>query len=204
MDGTLNMTTGILLSGGMDSAALAAWQRPAVAFTIDYGQLPAIGEIRAATQIAHALGLQHEVLRVDCHQLGSGQLAGQLASNIAPVPEWWPYRNQLLLTLAAMRAIALGVDELLCGAVASDGAHADGRPEFFAAIDALTALQEGNLRVRVPAIYMTAAELVRISGIDMSILAWAHSCHTAAFACGVCRGCTKHQEVMVELGYAPY
>jgi 7-cyano-7-deazaguanine synthase len=42
------MDTGLLLSGGMDSVALAYWLRPDVAFTIDYGQLSAEGELRSA------------------------------------------------------------------------------------------------------------------------------------------------------------
>ena len=31
------MTTGLLLSGGIDSSALAFWKRPQVCFTVDYG-----------------------------------------------------------------------------------------------------------------------------------------------------------------------
>jgi 7-cyano-7-deazaguanine synthase len=198
------MTSAILLSGGMDSAALACWKRPDMALTINYGQLPASGEIRAAERIASELGIVHEVITVDCRQLGAGQLAGLPQSNIAPVPEWWPFRNQLLVTLAAMRAVSLGIRDLLCGAVVSDGVHVDGRREFFESIDALTTMQEGSIRVIAPAINMTSVELVRISDIDIAVLAWAHSCHTAPYACGSCRGCYKHQSVMAELGYGLY
>lgn len=198
------MTTALLLSGGMDSAALACWKRPEVGLTINYGQLPAEGEIRAAKAIAHDLGILHEVITVDCRHLGSGHLAGLPESQVAPVPEWWPFRNQLLLTLAAMRAISLGVTDILCGAVASDGVHADGRREFFEAMNAVTVLQEGAIRVHAPAIDLTSAELIRTSGIALTTLSWSHSCHKAAFACGNCRGCYKHQQVMAELGYDPY
>lgn len=198
------MTQGILLSGGMDSTALAFWKRPSVAFTIDYGQLPAPGEIRAARQIAQELGMQHEIIRVDCRHLGSGDLAGNSASSVAPVPEWWPFRNQLLLTLAAMRAIAVGVDELMFGTVVSDGVHVDGKPKFFQKMREVVELQEGNIMVSAPAIGLTTAELVRMSGIGLPLLSWSHSCHKAEFACGNCRGCFKHQNVMTELGYGSY
>lgn len=195
------MSVGILLSGGMDSAALACWRRPSLALTIHYGQASAEGEVRAATQICSDLNVRHEVIRVDCRSLGSGELAGTPAIAIAPVPEWWPYRNQLLVTLAAMRAVALGVTELLVGSVHSDGCHADGRADFYGQLDKLVAMQEGHLRISVPAICMNTAELVRTSGISPATLAWTHSCHTAAFACGRCRGCSKRRSVLVELGY---
>jgi 7-cyano-7-deazaguanine synthase len=123
-------------------------------------------------------------VRADCSSLGSGDMAGTAASTHAAVSEWWPFRNQLLVTLAGMRAIALEVDELLLGSVASDGSHADGRPEFYRLADALMAMQEGKIRISAPAIAMTTAELVRISGAPRDLIAWAHSCHTGPLACG--------------------
>ncbi len=36
--------TAILLSGGMDSIALAYWKRPELAITINYGQKPFLAE----------------------------------------------------------------------------------------------------------------------------------------------------------------
>lgn len=193
------MKSALLLSGGMDSIALAYWKRPDIAFTVDYGQLCAEAEVRAATQVALVLGIQHEVLRVNCRALGSGDLAGQPASDLSPVPEWWPFRNQLLVTLAAMRATALEVDRLLVGSVASDGIHRDGTPEFYARIDGLVAFQEGCIHVEAPALSLTTVELVLSSGVPREILAWSHSCHVADYACGVCRGCNKHSQVLEDL-----
>lgn len=198
------MTAGLLLSGGMDSTALAFWKRPRVAFTINYGQMCALGEIRAAKQICELLHIRHEVLTVDCQALGSGDLAGSAAVAIAPVPEWWPFRNQLLLTLAAMRAVSIGVTELMFGSVASDSSHRDGVAEFFDKIDDLMVFQEGELRVLAPALKLTSAQLVSVSGMDVTELAWAHSCHVSNYACGHCRGCNKHRNVLAELGYEVY
>lgn len=189
----------ILLSGGMDSSALAWLLRPDVAYTVDYGHAAAEGEIRAAGVIADAVGARHVLIRADCSALGTGDLAGAAPLALAPVPEWWPFRNQLLVTLAGMRAVGDGVNELLVASVRSDSQHADGTAAFFSAMDSLTALQEGALRVRAPALQMTTAELVRESGIPADILAWAHSCHTGPYACGTCRGCNKHREVTAEL-----
>ena len=61
----------LLLSGGMDSIALAWSLRPKLSLTVDYGQLPAKGEIQAASAVCAELGLAHRVLTLDCNSLGS-------------------------------------------------------------------------------------------------------------------------------------
>jgi 7-cyano-7-deazaguanine synthase len=182
------VTTAILLSGGVDSNAVAWWQRPEIAFTLDYGQLAAASEIGAAREIARLTGMHHEIVRVDSSP-----------DALAPVTEWWPYRNQLLVTLAAARGISLGVRRILVGAVVTDASHTDGTPAFFSALDALMRLQEGEIAIEAPAISMSTVELVRVSGIPREVLAWSHSCHTGPLACGGCRGCVKHFQTMNEL-----
>jgi 7-cyano-7-deazaguanine synthase len=198
------MSDAVLLSGGMDSIALTVWVKPQIAITCNYGQLAAEGELRAAQKIASELGIAHEVIAVNCQSLGSGDLAGTPASPLAPMSEWWPFRNQLLVTFSAMAAIRLGVSRLLLGTVKNDGFHIDGTNPFVAAIDKLCNLQEGHIRIAAPAIGLTSVELVRSSGIDLNLLAWAHSCHVSPWACGRCRGCCKHRLVMQELGYEAY
>ena len=193
------MSCAILLSGGVDSIALAWWRRPEVAITIDYGQLAAPIEIGAASRVAAEIGARHEVVRADCSAIGSGDMAGGTPDPLAPVTEWWPYRNQLLVTLAAARGIALGVDAIIVGSVSTDDSHADGTLGFYTALNALMRLQEGGVAVQAPAISMTTVELVRASGIPREVLAWAHSCHVGTLACGGCRGCVKHYLVMDEL-----
>jgi 7-cyano-7-deazaguanine synthase len=188
----------------MDSAAIAFWLKPTWAFTIDYGQAPADGEIRAAAAIADHLGIRHDVIRCDISTLGSGDMAGSPALELAPVPEWWPFRNQYLITIAAMRAVALGCDRLIIGCLRTDGQHADGTAAFVAQMRTLLSLQEGAMVLDAPAVELTACELVQQSGIPLEVLAWAHSCHVSDYACGTCRGCRKHYETLVELGAAPY
>lgn len=201
MDSDANLKTAILLSGGMDSISLAYWKRPDIAFTVDYGQLSAAGEIQAARVVARNLEIPHEIITVNCRELGSGDLAGKPHLEDAPATEWWPFRNQLVLTLAGIRALSLGVKRLIFGSVKTDSFHKDGSAEFFEKISDLFSLQEGNLLVAAPAINLTTAELVKISGIPFSLLAWAHSCHVSQYACGYCGGCAKYYSVMKELGY---
>lgn len=61
-------------------------------------------------------------------------------------------------------------------------------------MDAVFAMQEGELRVAAPAMDLSAEELVQVSGVPSELLGWSHSCHVADVACGFCRGCRKHYE----------
>ncbi len=192
------MSEAILLSGGIDSTALAYWRHPKVALTIDYGQASAAGELRASAQIASLLEIDHHIISVDCSCIGSGDLAGKPATPEAPAPEWWPFRNQLLLTLAAPKALELGIEKLIVGSVASDSFHSDGTAQFYEQIDKLFRMQEGGISVEAPSLHLTAAELVEQSEVTQGVLAWTHSCHKAEFACGHCRGCNKHREILHE------
>lgn len=189
------MKRALLLSGGMDSLALAWWVRPEIGITLDYGQLAAEAEVSASKSICKRLEIQHYVVSIDCRAVGSGDMAGAQADAHAPASDWWPYRNQMLVTLAAMKAISLGVTTLYLGTVKSDGSHRDGTPEFIGAISRLMALQEGGMTVEAPAIELSTAELVRKAGVPRDMLAWAHSCHKSNVACGRCRGCNKYLEV---------
>lgn len=223
----------LLLSGGHDSTALAAWQRPAGCLTIDYGQRPVAGEMRASKAVADALGLPWFNVLVDLTPVGSGLMhpssdqpatPGSAGANPAPgrepesspeslsevgaptdasthaspSPEWWPYRNQLLVSLAAAWALPRGYTDILVGSVAPDGArHRDGTTGFYKCLDDLVTYQEGNIRVLAPAVSMTTVELIEHSGVTDNVLAFAHSCHIAEYPCGACPGCFKHEEVLV-------
>ena len=190
----------ILLSGGMDSIALAYWLHPEIAITLDYGQKSARAEIAAATHVAKHLDIEHYILHIDCSSLGSGDLVGTKPIGDAPVSEWWPYRNQMLVTLALMKAIQLGVCELMVGSVKTDAQHADGTAAFYEQLSKLVQMQEGSIKVTAPAINMTTVELVKQSGIPENILMYAHSCHTSNHPCGRCHGCTKYMYVKEQLG----
>jgi 7-cyano-7-deazaguanine synthase len=192
----------VLLSGGMDSAALAYWRTPAITLFIDYGQRPRDAEQRAAAAIAAELDLRHAAITVDASRLGMGLLSGDEDSG-GPSPEWWPYRNQMLTTLAAAWAVKTGHTghRLVLGTVAGDGArHLDGTANFYRTLDALLQAQEGDMRVHAPAIEMEAIQLIRDSGVPPSVLAWSHSCHRADIPCLDCPGCFKHAQIREQLG----
>lgn len=191
----------LLLSGGIDSSAIAAWQRPSLCLTIDYGQLAAQAEITSSAQICKELGLLHLINKVDIGQLGSGDMSNGEASVHSENSEFWPFRNQFLITLGAMVAIQHDCDRILIGTVVTDLRHKDGTEEFLAVMNKLLMLQEGKLRLLAPGIHLTSIELIQKSKISIGTLGWCHSCHTSNFACGQCRGCYKHSEIMGTFGY---
>jgi 7-cyano-7-deazaguanine synthase len=194
----------ILLSGGLDSAALAVLVRPSLAIAVDYGQKCARAELTAAEAVAAALNTPFLTVRADCSSVGSGDLSGKAPlAGFAPSREWWPYRNQLLATLAAPAALAEGVSVLLFGTVQTDGFHADGTAEFFNLLDALFRYQEGGLGVSAPAVGMDSARLVREARAGLDVLGWTHSCHVSDAPCGACRGCLKRAAVLAEAGLWP-
>lgn len=194
----------LLLSGGIDSTAVAAWQRPSVCLTVDYGQRTAAAEIRASRQVCKDLGLHHELLTARIPDLGAGDMAGQECSIHSPHSEFWPFRNQYLITLGAMSAMKHVCSRVLIGTVSTDKRHMDGSVGFVESIDQMLALQEGAIRLVAPALSMTSAELVIASAIPRGILGWSHSCHVGDLACGRCRGCQKHVEVMEALSSLNY
>ena len=190
----------LLFSGGIESTALAYWRRPDLLLTIDYGQRPAAGELRAASHLASQLDLPHEVVTANVGALGSGDMVGRGVASHSTVSEAWPFRNQFLVTVAAMACAGRSLKEITVGTVISDRVHPDGNPEFVGAIDALIRCELPDVCVTAPAINMTTVELVRESGLPQSMLRWTFSCHRESVGCGRCRGCTKTLETFAELG----
>lgn len=190
----------LLMSGGIDSVSIAAWKRPQVCVTIDYGQRPAEAEIRSASMVCQVLGLNHLVIQADVSDLGAGDLSMSSVSRHSMHSEFWPFRNQYLITLGAMVAIKNDCHHVLIGTVMTDKRHRDGSLQFIDAMSALLELQEASITLSAPALELSSLELVRRSGIPEEVLAWSHSCHISNLACGRCRGCHKHSEVMSRFG----
>lgn len=197
------MRTVLLLSGGLDSAALASWVSPDHCLYIDYGQRPAVAEGRAARQVAAELAVPFDAIHVPAAVIGGGLMAdtdpGSGPQGVSP--EWWPYRNQLLITIAAAWGVQRRFEAVLIGTVATDGArHADGSNEFLSGMDVVLALQEGGMRLQAPASHLSAAELLAVSDVSDAVIGWTHSCHNANLPCANCPGCVKHTEVLHEAG----
>lgn len=190
---------GILLSGGIDSICLAYGIKPQLAYTIDYGQTVAQREIYVSKFICDQLEIEHKVIKVNCKELGSGTLANSGNISLSPSEEWWPYRNQLLITLAVMQGIKDEIRELHLASVKSDEFHKDGTREFYRLINNLVAYQEGGITIHSESIDYFSHELATKYNVPYELLTIAHSCHISNIACGKCSGCQKQLRVRYEL-----
>lgn len=190
---------GLLLSGGIDSICLAYGLKPDIAYTIDYGQTVAEREIYVSKYICNELNIEHRIITVDCKALGSGTLADSENVAQSPSDEWWPYRNQLLITLALMQAIKDGTNELHLATVKSDGFHKDGTKQFYDMINRLVSYQEGKIAIKCESLNFYSHELALKYKVPNLLLSIAHSCHVSNVACGKCSGCIKQLRVRVEL-----
>jgi 7-cyano-7-deazaguanine synthase len=194
----------LLLSGGVDSIALCYWLKPEFALTINYGQAAAEAEISAAAQVSRALSIEHIQVEIDCSAVGLGTMleCGRPSTALMvdpPTPEWWPFRNQLLVTIAAAKCVTLGITTIVIGTVRSDSVHGDGTPEFISALNGLLECQEGGMSLEAPAAQLSSLELISQSQVPMSLLGWSHSCHRSNVPCGTCRGCVKYRLIWSSL-----
>lgn len=190
----------ILLSGGIDSISLAFNLKPQIAYTIDYGHTVADREIYVSKYICKQLGIEHKVISVNCRSLGTGTLANTENVKISPSEEWWPYRNQLLITLSSMQAIKDGVSEIYLASVKSDNFHTDGTKMFYDLINNVVSFQEGNIKIICPTLEYYSHELVKNYNVPLELISLAHSCHISNLACGTCSGCIKQLKVRYEIG----
>ena len=193
------MNKAVLLSGGVDSICLTYGIMPDIAYTIDYGQTVAQREIYVSKYICDQLNIKHKVIEIDCRALGSGTLANSEVSDLSPSKEWWPFRNQLLVTFASMKAIKDSVGEINLASVKSDQFHKDGTFEFYKLFDNLVFYQEGGIKVICPTLEFYSHELVKKYNVPIKLITMAHSCHISNFSCGICSGCIKQLKVRHEL-----
>lgn len=220
----------ILLSGGLDSATVAAIARSEgyaiYALSVDYGQRHRF-ELAAAARVAAATGVvEHRVARVDLGSFGGSALTDDIAvpqgrsdAEIAGgVPVTYvPARNTVLMALALAWAEVLGAGDLFVGVNAVDySGYPDCRPEFVDAFERLANLatkagtdaaagRPGSrpLRVHAPLITLTKAEIVRRGvelGVDYGLTRTCYAPDGAGVACGRCDACQLRQKGFAEAG----
>lgn len=175
----------VILSGGQDSTTCLFWALrhydEVHAITFDYGQRHLL-EIQSATKVAQMAGI------ADCHEICT---IGDLLNSTSPLTSgtelehyedaeqmeaiignrrevtFVPMRNALFLTIAANRAEALGIRDIITGVCQMDNANYDDCRQVF--IDATvnyinTALghdhrdPENSIRIITPLMELTKAE----------------------------------------------
>ena len=214
----------VLLSGGLDSATVAAIARSEGfqlhALSVDYGQRHRF-ELEAARRVAAALGIErHATVRVNLDSFGGSALTAEIAVPKSRAPEemtagipitYVPARNTVLLALALGFAETLGAADIFIGVNAVDySGYPDCRPQFIAQFEQLANLAtkagvEGTLRFQIhaPLVQLTKAEIIRRGtalGVDYSLT---HSCYdpdAAGRSCGRCDACVLRRQGFLEAG----
>lgn len=176
----------LLLSGGIDSAALAIWEKPQLCLTVDYGQPSFAGELRASQIFAKMIGAEHYVRKMDIYK-------SPWESN-----GLWPFRNQLLITTAAAMFGSEARLNIIFGALSTD-VYADCTAPFVSAMNSLFELQEKKVRVSAPGIELDETELILRSSFPAQMLGSTYSCHRSDLPCGDCPGCDKQTRVRAKL-----
>ena len=203
----------VLLSGGLDSATVAAWARArgyeVIGLSIDYGQRHRC-ELDAAKALASHLGLaDHIVLRVDLSAFGGSALTDAAipvprdrpdAALAAEIPTTYvPARNTVFLSLALALAEARGATAIGLGVNAIDySGYPDFRPEFLDAFRHLAALAtkagvEGHApEIVAPLVDLTKAEIVELGvelGLDQGLTTSCYDPDPSGRPCGHCDSC---------------
>jgi 7-cyano-7-deazaguanine synthase len=205
----------VLCSGGMDSVTALYWARRehavAAALSFDYGSKHNGREIPFAAEHAGRLGVRHET--VELPFVGRLFSSALLASGDA-IPEGHyeaenmrqtvvPFRNAILLSIAAGLAESRGAEGLVIAAHTGDHTiYPDCREEFMQAM--AEAMRQGTyagIQLLRPFIDLTkgqiAAEGARL-GVDFA-RTW--SCYKGGeIHCGKCGTCVERREAFLEAG----
>ena len=210
----------VLLSGGMDSAAVVAMAREqgfAVhALSVRYGQRHT-SELDAAARVAAALGVaEHKVVDVDLRSIGGSALTADIEvpeAGGAGIPVTYvPARNTIMLSLALGWAEVLGATDIFCGVNAVDySGYPDCRPEFIAAFQALANLatkagvEGAGIVIHAPLQFLSkaqiAAEGARL-GVDFGLTVSCYRADAEGNACGKCDACALRAEGFAAAGLA--
>jgi 7-cyano-7-deazaguanine synthase len=203
----------VLLSGGMDSATVAAMALhegfDLHALSFRYGQRHA-AELEAARRVARHLGIRdHRILDIDLRPIGGSALTGELAlPRDTPLDQigdripatYVPARNTIFLSLALGLAEVLGADDIFIGANAMDySGYPDCRPEYFTAFQSLARLatragvEEGRgVTIHTPLIELSKREIIERGlalGVDFALTLTCYDPSSDGAACGRCDAC---------------
>jgi 7-cyano-7-deazaguanine synthase len=207
----------VLLSGGMDSVTVLyeAWHRHEVlaCLTFDYGAKHNACEIPMARLHAQRLGIRHDTVELgfierlfssDLLRTGGAIPDGHYAEE-SMRQTVVPFRNGILLAIAAGYAESLGAEAVVIAAHAGDHAiYPDCRESFMRAMgEAMGQGTYAHIHLLRPFIGMDKAGIARRGaelGVDFSET-W--SCYKGGrIHCGVCGTCVERREAFVLAGLA--
>lgn len=211
----------VLFSGGIDSTTALCWALDrydkVFPLTFDYGQRHRV-EVRVATKAARKLGLKPVVIKLDLRQVGGSALTdpgidlpkpkGLARLKAGTPPTYVPFRNGILLAVAAAWAEAHGVADLVVGFNIVDSPnYPDTRREFIRAMEKAVNAGTGaafggpQMRILAPFVGLRKSEIIRRGlalGADYS---FSVSCYAGGEKpCGVCSSCLLRARAWKETG----
>lgn len=198
----------IVLSGGMDSAVLLAHAltqgKTVGAISFDYGSKHNVQELPMAAGLCKTFGISHQVIRLP---FINDLFSSSLLSSGEAIPDGSygednmkstvvPFRNGIMLSIAAGYADSIEAPEVLLGSHSGDHhIYPDCRPEFNRAFaEAVDLGTDGQVKIRFPFSNMDKREigdLGRTLGLDFS-KTW--TCYKGeTHHCGTCGACTERK-----------
>ena len=199
----------VLLSGGMDSVCalyhVRAEHEVVLALSFDYGSKHNAREIPFARWHAGEIGVEHQVIDLGFF---NEHFSSDLLQSGGDIPEGHyeeatmkstvvPFRNGIMLAVAAGVAESRGVKGLVIAAHSGDHAiYPDCREDFMSPMaQAIDAGTYANVRLLRPFIDMRKEDIVNrgnVLGVDFS-QTW--SCYKGGeIHCGVCGTCVERRE----------
>ncbi|MDO4709506.1 MAG: 7-cyano-7-deazaguanine synthase QueC [Pseudomonadota bacterium] len=212
MNQTAKKRAVVLVSGGMDSAVVAAIAREqgfeVYALSVAYGQRHE-SELAAAARVAAMTGAAaHKTVNVDLRSIGGSALTDDISVPTdqdghqigQDIPSTYvPARNTIMLSVALGWAEVLDARDIFCGVNAVDySGYPDCRPEFIEAFERLANLatragvESGGFRIHAPLMAMSKGEIVQRGvalGVDFSQTVSCYQADSEGRACGHCDAC---------------
>jgi len=209
------MKTVVLCSGGMDSVTALFWahrhHEVVASVSFDYGSKHNDREIPFAREQARRLGVRHEVIGLD---FMNRHFASALLQSGGAIPDGHyqaesmkqtvvPFRNAIMLSIAAGLAESQGAEALMIAAHSGDHAiYPDCREEFMEAMAAaMRAGTYAGIRLLRPFIDWNKARIATegaLLGVDFS-MTW--SCYKGGERhCGTCGTCVERREAFRDAG----
>lgn len=214
----------VLLSGGLDSATVAAIAVSegfvVHALSFSYGQRHSL-ELEAARRVAESLRVaEHRIVAIDLRVFGGSALTddidvpkGRDSKEMgAGIPiTYVPARNTIFLSFALAWAEVLGSSDIFIGVNALDySGYPDCRPEFIRAFEQMANLAtkagvEGrqNLTIHTPLMHLTKAQIIHKGmqlGIDYSLTSSCYDPAPDGRPCGECDSCLLRRKGFRENG----
>lgn len=207
----------VVLSGGMDSTVALAKAREehsaenVIAVTFNYNSKHNDQENQAAIKICHYYGVQQimielpfigKLFKSDLLKSG-GEIPEGHYEDLSMKKTVVPFRNGIMLSIAAGLAESLGCSEIILGNHAGDHAiYPDCRKEFSDHIQkAISSGTWNGVLLQTPFVSMTKAEICSLGAQLEAPLHLTYSCYKGGqYHCGKCGTCVERKEAFRDSG----